>query len=159
MGKNNNKTYQLHELIKPDNAEKLKELGRLENLDELEKIFDLDEELSKYIKGSGSELIGRCGKMVYIAMLTCQNQEMTAKQVRDLVNKVYAKKWTKKAVKNFLERLALMKLVLVRHDFYKTYYRLYDKNAKDFDSRTISEAMSIAGAKLELRKDCIKKRF
>lgn len=124
MGKNNHKTYQLREIVKPENAEILKNLGKLENLEELELIMISDEKLCNYLMGCSFNLAGRCGKMLYIAMLTQENEEMTATQIRDLVNKVFDKQWSTRSVKSFLERLIIIKLVDARKVVFKTYYKL-----------------------------------
>lgn len=83
----------------------------MENLDQLEVIIDNSEDLKAFIIKRALNTMGRCGKMVFAALMTAEQKEMTVSEITELVNNVFGVHWTNKNIKCFLERLELIGLV------------------------------------------------
>lgn len=114
----------LNELTRTENIEDLKRLALLENSDQLESIFDSTEELREHILNVVLSQIGTCAKIIYAALKTIEPEEMTAKEIQDMLYVVFHKKWSGKNMKYFLKKLERVQLIEVRKESRRIYYKL-----------------------------------
>lgn len=112
----------LEDLRKHENMEELKELAKIENLDQLEAMVNDSDELRGQTRSLN--IMGSCGKMIYVALKTVEPKDMTVSEITNLVNNVFGLHWSKKNVKCFLERLESVGLVTYRVKKWRAHYKL-----------------------------------